>query len=410
MVKETSISLLGHKDHGKSTLIGRILHETGSISPGRVEETRAICRNLGKEFELAFLLDSFAEERSEGFTLDTTVAQAKHNGVIYNLIDVPGHKELVKNMLSGMSKASAAVLIVSAKKNEGLQNETRLHIYLARMLGIKRLAVAVNKMDSVGFSEAEFRGIKEGVSRILQHFGFSPAELDFVPISAKDGDNVISRSKNTDWYRGKILMELLEEFASMDENAALRKLPGRMFVQDVYGEVIVGKVETGTFCGGQEVVVEPAGLRTRIKEINGADGKERKEARAGQNIGLRLFDQKGITRGCLLMQAENAAVPKTSVRARIFCFPGNELKSGEPISIACSSQESEARITGIMNRFDPIKDADIADGGRIGPSESAEVELTISNKMVLERFADIQNTARFVISKKGRIAGVGIVQ
>ncbi len=407
---EIRISLLGHKDHGKSTLVGRLLHDTGSMTRDRIEEAKAICRAQGKEFELAFLLDSFVEEREGGFTLDTTTAQARHRDVIYNLIDVPGHRELVKNMLSGASQADAAILIVSAKEDEGLQDETRLHLYMASMLGIRRLVVAVNKMDAVGYGRGRFESLENSGSVVLSSFGFR--DFSFVPVSARNGDNVMERSGLMDWYEGRPLISLMEGFADGHEETRLRSLAPRLFVQDAYdGGMLVGKLETGMLETGQVVAVEPLGLRTTIKAIHSPGGAERKEAAAGQNIGLRLAYSGDIGRGCVIAGAESAPTAAKKFEALIFCFPEYSLEPGEELTVTCSSQEASAMIKRLRSRMNPIKDlhAYPAQLGGVGPCEAAEVELETGSPVVFERFSEMPPTGRFIISKAGKIAGVGVI-
>ncbi|MEW6035120.1 MAG: GTP-binding protein [Candidatus Micrarchaeota archaeon] len=413
MAKEIRISLLGHKDHGKSTLVGRLLHDTGSMTKDRIEEAKAICAASGKEFELAFLLDSFVEEREGGFTLDTTTAQARHRDVIYNLIDVPGHRELVKNMLSGASQADAAILIVSAKEDEGLQDETRLHLYMASMLGIRRLVVAVNKMDAVGYGRERFESLKSSVSAVLSSFGFG--DFSFVPVSARNGDNVMERSGSMEWYDGRPLISLMEEFADGHEETRLRSLAPRLFVQDAYdvdgGKMLVGRLETGMLGTGQVVAIEPLGLRTTIKAIHSPGGAERKEAEAGQNIGLRLAYSGDIGRGCVIAGEESAPRAGREFEALIFCFPECSLEPGEELTVTCSSQEASAMIKRVRSRMNPIKDLHPhpAQLGGVGSCEAAEVSLETGSPLVFERFSEMPPTGRFIISKAGKIAGVGVI-
>lgn len=404
-MREIRISLLGHKDHGKSTLIGRLLHDTRSITQDRINEAIATSKALGKEFEYAFLLDSFEEERGEGFTLDTTRAQVRHGGAIYELIDVPGHRELVKNMLSGASMAHAAVLIVSAKEGEGLQTETRLHVYLARMLGIGRLVVAVNKMDLAGYSQKRFTDVKADVEKVLAGFGFDPSALSFVPVSAMKGDNLLSRSGAMGWYSGRTVMEHMESFP--DSEAGLQKLPMRMFVQDVYEDVVAGRLETGRVAAGEEIAVEPSGATAKIERIFLA-GREGSEARAGQNVGFKLSPQGGVARGCVCMPPGQAKAAR-AVRARVFCF-GSHLDAGDSVHVTCATQESMARVASIFWKVNPISDsAPVKGAWRVAMFEGAEVGLELEKPLVLERFADMPATGRFVLSKDGRAVAAGIV-
>jgi translation elongation factor EF-1alpha len=414
MAGEINISLLGHKDHGKSTLIGSILMGTGSMTEGRISEARGICRSLGREFEPAFLLDSFVEEREGGFTLDTTTAQARHNGFIYNLIDVPGHKELVRNMISGASMADAAILIVSAKEDEGLQDETRLHIYLARFLGISRIVVVVNKMDAAGYSQGRFEQIRAGMLRLLGSFGFRTEDIEFIPVSAREGDNVVRRSGAMPWHSGRCVLECLEGFASGSQD--YMRLPARMFIQDVYdvggNSIAVGRVECGIFRVGDAVAIEPGGIRAVIGALSAGDGKSMAEAAAGQNTGLALEGGRSLARGSLCMDGKRAAQAAQSFRARVFCLPGSALGIGERLEMICGPQTAACRLVRVLEIMHPINDSAPRRGAGaagIGASESAEAEIETESPVVLERFADVPPTGRFVIWKSGRVAAVGVV-
>ncbi len=411
MARELKISLLGHKDHGKSTLIGRLLFETRSITEDRIQEAKNTARSLGKDFEYAFLLDSFEEEREGGFTLDTTRAQVHHNNVIYELIDVPGHKELVKNMLTGASLANAAILIVSAQQNERLRDETKLHLYLAGLLGIKNLVVAINKMDTVSYSREEYEKIKSEISQILECFGFE--EISFVPVSAMAGDNIVGKSKNMDWYDGKTILEFMEEFSAIDYEGKLSGMAPRMFVQDVYdlgdAKILVGRLESGKLALGEELKVQPNGTNGKISKMI-VRNKEVHEAKAGENIGISLDSDGDFSRGDLCLPSGSTAAPSKTLSARIFCLPGNEISVSEKLGITCSSAESGSTITSISGKMNPIRDKEMGDGGeKVDGWEAAMVSMELEKPMVFEKFSEMPFTGRFIITKEGKIAAVGVV-
>jgi small GTP-binding protein len=408
MAKELTISLLGHKDHGKSTLIGKMLIETGSISPDRINEARQICKGMGKEFEPGFLLDSFVEEREGGFTLDTTRVQIRSGDYIFNLIDVPGHKELVKNMLSGASGADCAILIVSAKEDEGLQKETLLHIRLAKMLGLEKIIVTINKMDLSGYDKAVFGKVEADVRKVLAGFGFDLGKIQFVPISAIKGDNMTEKSGEMGWHDGKPLLELMKGLY-FDRRELLLALAGRMIVQDFVNEggqgIVIGKVEAGSFHKGQEIISMPGRKKGRITRIMGARG-ETERAEAGQGIGMVC----GISpmRGEVCMPAESAAEPVEKIDAEIFCFPSATMGEGKEMTLTCASQESKAKIIAIRSVFDPI------DGGAgkdsVGPAQFARVSIELEKEMVLEPHSRMPVLGRFVLSDGKGAIGIGVVE
>jgi len=408
------ISLLGHKDHGKSTLIGRLLYETHSFTKDRINEALAMSKSLGKDgLDYAFLLDSFEEEREGGFTLDTTRAQVRHDGAIYELIDVPGHKELVRNMVSGASLASAAILIVSAKEDEGLQDETKLHIYVAGLLGIKDLVVAVNKMDLRGYDEGAFNELAGKVRRTLGSFGFDTARIRFVPVSAAKGDNVATRSDAMSWYDGEPLLASLGRLGRGmgDAGADPGSLPLRLFVQDNYDGVIVGRVESGRLAIGQEVVLEPSGQQARVGKIHCA-GKDVDSAAAGQNVGMTLLEKgepcardgpHGIKRGAVCCDSKGSV---KRVRARVFCF-GSAISQGDRLKITCATQEAGCEVAKIIESIDPCRESKGA--GPIGVAGGGSIDIALDSPLVLDAFAKIPPTGRFVLSKEGRIIAAGVV-
>ncbi|MBI5149119.1 50S ribosome-binding GTPase, partial [Candidatus Pacearchaeota archaeon] len=207
-MQKINLVMLGHLDHGKSTLIGRILYDTQTLLPDKIKEVESIWKTLGKNNEFAFFLDAFQEEVEEGMTIDTIQVTLKTKKQEYSLIDCPGHKEFTKNMLSGASQASTAILVISARKEEGIQEQTKRHIFLAKMLGIEQLFVVVNKMDAINYDEKRFNEIKQQAEEFLRGIGY--AKIFFIPISAKNGENVLTKSENMKWYTGDTLLNIVD--------------------------------------------------------------------------------------------------------------------------------------------------------------------------------------------------------
>ncbi len=414
--REIRISLLGHKDHGKSTLIGRMLHDTGSITEDRINEALATSRSLGRDgLDYAFLLDSFEEEREGGFTLDTTRAQVRHKGTIFELIDVPGHRELVRNMLSGASTAQAAILIVSAKEGEGLQDETHLHICLASLLGIKRMVVAVNKMDAAGYSERRFYAVKSQVALALQSFGLNPLGTHFVPVSAVIGDNIMERSANMPWYTEGTLVSHLERFSEEAAGESPEALPLRIFVQDSYGKIAVGRIEAGSVSTGDRLALEPAGKLASVKALY-SGSRLVASARAGQNVGIEFEPDTDAPRGTVCSPAGKPCTGKISIAARVFCL-GKCLFAGDKLKITCSTQDGVATVGRISERSNPAGIPGPAGGGsgpqntegKMQTGETAIIELRFDRPLVFESFSAMPYTGRFILSNDAGVAAAGIV-
>jgi len=295
-MQEVPIVLIGHKDHGKSTLIGRLLLDTKSIKESKLKEIQDVDKALGYKFELAHLVDSFREEREREMTMDTTMVLLKGQKQNYQLIDVPGHAELISNMLTGASGAKTALLVVSVE--EGIKEQTRQHLEIAKLLGIEQLEVVVNKMDKVNYKKEKFDEVVKSLKEILNTIGYLSEKIHFFPVSAWVGDNVTKKSEKMPWYQEKTLMEFLEKDIKTPE--PLVNLPLSFLVQDTYsepdGEILVGIIETGKLNVGQEIIFLPGKEKSKIKKINGLEG-ELKEAMAGQNIGISLFEVTRIKRG-----------------------------------------------------------------------------------------------------------------
>ena len=258
--------IVGHVDHGKSTLIGRLFYDTGSIPADKVAEIEQISKELGREIEFAFMMDHLQEERDQGITIDTAQAFFHTDKRDYVIIDAPGHVEFTKNMITGASQAEAALLIVDAE--EGVREQTRRHAYLLSMLGLKQVAVVINKMDmdSVKYSKQRFEQVVAELLEFCEPLGIKPTHT--VPISAKDGDNVAKKSTQMDWYTGLTVLEVLDTFTVPSKPA---EKPMRFPVQDVYKvdnkRMFAGRVESGTITNGQEVVFLPSASRSKIKSI-----------------------------------------------------------------------------------------------------------------------------------------------
>lgn len=381
------ITLLGHKDHGKSTLIGRLLLDSNSVKEDKIVEVRAIDEAMGKPFELAHILDSFREERQDEMTMDTTVAYLKGKKRIYELIDVPGHQELIQNMLTGASNARLAILVIWAE--EGIGRQTLQHLSLASLLGIKNLLVAVNKMDEIGYSKEVFGRVKKKVESAVKKNGF--VSVSYVPVSASQGDNAVKRSGKMSWYRGKTIFEHLENFGYQDDR--LRQ-PLRVPIQDVYedgkGCLVVGRVESGVLKSGERVCIFPADLKAKVDKILVGMGQVKK-ASFGQNVGIVLekADLK-IERGMVIAGVGNSPATLRKVRLQVVMI---KRPKRERLLLECGTQERVIPARPFLRK-------------PIGQKALAVVDLELP--LVVDVTFD-SPLKRCVLKERGSIVGAGIV-
>ena len=291
MAEKPHLNLItsGHVDHGKSTLLGRILFDSGSVSDAEMRKLKDIAKEVKKEtFEFAFVMDQLKEERERGLTIDLMFKEFQTVKYYFTFIDCPGHRDFIKNMITGASQADAAILVVSAK--EGVQEQTKEHIYLEKVLGVQQIVVAINKMDAMNYDESKFNQTKQDVSKILSQVGYKLDKIPFVPVSGYVGDNVVKKSYKIPWYKGPTLMEALDQYITPPERPL--KKPLRLPVQDVYsisgvGTVPVGKVLSGVMKPGDKIIFEPSGTTAEVKSIE-MHHKSLLQAVPGDNIGFNV--------------------------------------------------------------------------------------------------------------------------
>src|SRR6516165_4449082 len=300
------IVIVGHVDHGKSTLIGRLLAETGSLPDGKLAQLEAVSARRGMPFELSFLLDALQTERDQGITIDTSQIRFRTPSRDFVLIDAPGHTEFLRNMITGAAQADAALLLVDAV--EGVREQTLRHAYLLHLLGIRQVAVLINKMDRVGFDEGRFQDIEAEITAHLASFGLKPAAV--IPISARHGDGVVARTQGIAWYRGPTVIEALDRFAPAQPATAL---PLRLPVQAVYKfddrRIVAGRLQSGRIAVGDEIAVAPSGRRAVVRSIEAWPVRDRgpQEAGAGESVGITLDRELFIVRGDVIALPDNPA-------------------------------------------------------------------------------------------------------
>lgn len=404
-----NLVVVGHKDHGKSTLIGRLLYDSKVILEQKLDEIRTeLKQTMKKRFEFAFLLDSLEEERKGGLTIDIMHTPFKSKKYLYTIIDCPGHKEFIKKMLTGASEADAAVLVVSAK--EGIQDQTKQHTFLIKTLGIKELVVAVNKMDMVAYEQSQYIKTCNELSRILQNLGYT--DVPMVPISAMKGDNVYRKSEKMKWYKGLTLIETLDETITPSKLPINKPLRG--VVQDVYPyrdnqQIIVCKIETGTLKPGKTVIFNPSGKSGSLVKIL-TFGSAVEKAEPGESVGLLIDGIHTVERGEVLSYPENQPRNIKKFIAEIVLFSGIQIKNGDELIIRYGTAEKKCKVQKILSEIDPVNLTVSSKFPEILKDEGVgEVELLALEPICLEKFSDFPELGRFVIEGKKGTAAAGIV-
>lgn len=398
--------IVGHVDHGKSTMVGRLLHDTQSLPPGKADSIRAMCERRGMPFEWSFLMDALQAERDQGVTIDTTQIWLRTPGRETVIIDAPGHKEFLKNMITGAAQADAALLVIDAK--EGVREQSRRHGYLLHLLGIRQLMVAVNKMDLVAHSKQRFVEIEDEVRDY-----FSSLRMSFptiVPIVARDGDNIVDRSSRMSWYQGPTIIEMLSTFHA---SVAATDQPLRLPIQDVYKfderRVLVGRIESGSLRIGDKLMFSPQNSVARISAIEVWNAAElQKEASAGQSIGITLDDQLFVERGAVASHLDAPPVETDVFRARIFWLGRTPLEVGRILKMKMHTAVNAVTVQSIESVID-TDDLSTSPESRIEHNAVADVTLRADSIVALDDHSRGSRAGRFVLVDDYDIVGGGIV-
>ncbi|HEY4986040.1 MAG TPA: adenylyl-sulfate kinase [Bradyrhizobium sp.] len=400
------IVIVGHVDHGKSTLVGRLLHETGSLPEGKLEMLKAVSARRGMPFEWSFLLDALQTERDQGITIDTTQIRFRTGSRDIVLIDAPGHAEFLRNMITGASQADGAVLIIDAL--EGVRDQTRRHGYLLHLLGIKQVAIVVNKMDRVDFSAARFAAIGKEISAHLNELGVTPTAI--IPISARDGDGVAERTPRIGWYDGPTVVEALD---ALEPARPLEQLALRLPVQAIYKfddrRIVAGRIESGSLASGDEIVIMPAGKIAKIRSVESwpvTPVKGRQSA--GRSVGITLDRELFIERGDVIAHVGKAPVDTRRLRVRIFWLHGKPLTRGEQVLVRLGTREARATVVAIEKAVDPGALSSV-ETNSIARNHVGEIEIALAEPIAADPVSDNPRTGRLVIEVNGRIAGGGLV-
>ncbi|MAJ63821.1 MAG: adenylyl-sulfate kinase [Alphaproteobacteria bacterium] len=398
--------VVGHVDHGKSTLIGRLLHDTDSLPDGKLEELKRVSERRGMPLEWSFVLDAFQAERDQAVTIDTTQIWFKTEQRDVVIIDAPGHREFLKNMISGAANADAAVLVIDAA--EGVREQTRRHAYLLRLLGMKQIIVAVNKMDLINQDQQRFRTVTEEMANYLQEIGLQAVAM--IPISARHGDNIATHAKTIDWYNGASLIEALD---SLERTPAPVDQPLRFPVQDVYKfderRIIAGRIESGRLKVGDELIFSPSNRRGIVRSIEAWNAKEAPiGASAGESIGITLDEQIYVERGDIASHAGDAPILSDVFRATVFWLGEKPLEAGKQLKLKLGTSEANVTIQSIDRVIDT---QDLKSGGKqtVERNDVAEVTIRARKLMALDEYSRLPHTGQFVLIDEYDTVGGGSI-
>ena len=409
-----NLAFIGHVDHGKSTTVGRLMYETGAVDPHVIEGYRKEAAAQGKAtFEYAWVMDSLKEERERGVTIDIAHRRFNTDKYYFTVVDCPGHRDFVKNMITGASQADAAVLVVSTI--DGVQAQTREHVFLSRTLGVNQLIIGMNKIDATTppYDEKKYLEVKEEISKLLKMVGYKVEDIPFIPMSGLMGDNLAKPSENMKWWKGPTLLQALNNLKVPEKPT---KLPLRVPVQDVYtisgvGTVPVGRVETGIMRKDDKIIFEPADVAGEVKSIE-MHHEEVNEAQPGDNIGwnVRGVGKKDIRRGDVCGHPDKPPMVAKEIKAQIVVLQHpSAISAGYTPVFHCHTAQIACTITAILAKLDPrtggVKEQNPA---FIKPGDAAIIMVTPSKPMVIEKVKEIPQLGRFAIRDMGQTIAAGL--
>ncbi|GJL79481.1 MAG: adenylyl-sulfate kinase [Nitrospinaceae bacterium] len=405
--RQMRLVIVGHVDHGKSTLVGRLLSDTGSLPEGKLDFIKEICERQGKAFEFAFLLDALEEEQDQGITIDTSQIFFKTQKRHYVIIDAPGHKEFLKNMVTGAADAESALLLIDAY--EGVQEQSRRHGYILKLLGLTQVAVVVNKMDLVGYDPEVFFKIKSEYTAFLDSIGVTAD--DFIPVSAKLGVNIAKRENEMPWYKGPTVLEMLDRF---EEKAPPSHLPFRFPVQDVYKfdarRIIAGRVESGRLKVGDHLTFSPSNKKGVVKSIEAwSVPKQPTEAHASQSIGFTLDEQIFVERGDIASLVEELPIVSTTFDVNLFWMGKRHLEKGRTYTLKLTTQEVPCEVVQFKKVINASTLETLLDQDFLAKNDVAELTLKTRKPVGFDLFGSIATTGRFVLVDEYDVCGGGII-
>ncbi len=403
--------IVGHVDHGKSTIIGRLLADTGSLPNGKLEQVKENCRRNSKPFEYAFLLDALKNEQRQGITIDMARCFFKTPRRNYMIIDAPGHIEFLKNMVTGAARADAALLVIDA--HEGIQENSKRHGYILSMLGIRQVAVIINKFDLADYKKEVYENIVSDYSEFLSNIGVTATS--FIPASGRFGDNIVGGSENIPWFKGPSVLEQLETFELKPNNA---EKAFRMPVQDIYKfteqdderRIVAGSIETGGIKVGDEVAFLPSGKESVIKSIEGFNNPPRNEIGAPHATGFTLTTQIYANPGDIMCKkSETPPLVGARLKVNIFWMGRAPFIKGRKYRLKLAAARANAELVEILNVLDASELTSVKGKQQLDRHDVGECVIETSKPIAFDLISDIENTGRFVIIDNYEIAGGGIV-
>jgi bifunctional enzyme CysN/CysC len=406
--EQLKIVILGHVDHGKSTLVGRLIYDTGSLPEGRLEQLQQAAQRRGFPFEWANLMDALQAERDQNISIDTTQVWFRTPKRRYVIIDAPGHQEFIKNMVTGAAQAEAALLVIDAQ--EGVQENSRRHGYLLEFLGIRQLAVVVNKMDLVGYSQERFDAIEAEFRAWLQQIGIKPRS--FIPITARDGDNLAAPSQHMPWWKGATVVETLDQFESA---RGVSDRPLRFPIQDVYRfdhrRILGGRIESGCLKVGDRLVFAPSYKTSTVKTIECWNSPPRDSAVAGESIGVTLTEQIFVERGAIAALENAPPYGLTCFKARVFWLGKQPLAPGRNYRLKLATQEADCQVEKIERVINASTLQTVQRPGEpaVHRHEAAELMLRTRKPVAFDTIDEIAATGRFVLVDGYDVAGGGVI-
>lgn len=408
--KHSHLVFVGHRDHGKSSILGRLFYDTGNVGEKTMERIKTMAKEMNREgFEYAFVMDQIKEERMRGITIGLAHKKLLVDGISFTFADAPGHKDFIKNMLVGASESEASILVIDAKA--GIESQTKEHLYLSKMLGVPRVVVALNKMDLVDYSQEEYERLESEITALIKKVGYDPQEVPIIPCSAMDGQNIAKKADKMGWYDGPTFLEVIENLPS-------RKVPDdlalRMPVQDVYGidgkPWIVGRIESGTLSTGDSVIVMPSKKEYSVEEIEVRE-KRVEDAGPGDNLYLKLkgLEKDDVKRSNIIGKKDNPPKMVESFRAQVMVLnKASPLKEGHETNFEMLTEDLPAKVKKLVQLVDTTTGEITENPEQVKDGESAIIEFEVSEPVYIEKQSENPQLSSFRMQENRKNVGMGI--